>query len=386
MSDISFYKALITNSMPIKDLLKRKECFIVVPDDWCIVVVDVEQLKKEVSKDSHNDVNLVTTGSIITVLNTIKSIDKQIQIPYFFRGSSATFILPKTILVSVMSALETYKSHVLKNLDIILEYGSIAVSELYEMKATIKIAKLRLNGFLVIPVILGNGLKVAERLIRSRFKDRNDLLESEPLIDLQGMECRWDEIEPNLEEKKVICLLVVCNKEREQAEIFTKILSEIDYIFGDLNARTPITTAKLKLDNSFKKMRKEMYARLGKSDRWYFVQNWLITYFGSFYFKFFKGGKAYLYRVTQLSDTMVLDGSINTIFSGTERDINKLKLFLDTLEADGDIFYGMHATHASIMSCYIEDREENHIHFVDGTEGGYQRATIQLRKKFDGSF
>jgi hypothetical protein len=166
-----------------------------------------------------------------------------------------------------------------------------------------------------------------------------------------------------------------------QAEVFTKILDEIDYVFGDLNKRRPITTDTLKLDNSFRKMRTEMYARLGKFDRGYLVQNWLITYFGKYYFKFFKGGKDYLFRVTQLSDTIVLDGSINTVFSGTERQMNTLKLSLDALEADGKIHYGIHATYASIMSCFIEDREENHIHFVDGTEGGYTTAALHLKNK-----
>ncbi|WP_338034474.1 DUF3095 family protein [Lacinutrix algicola] len=36
---------------------------------------------------------------------------------------------------------------------------------------------------------------------------------------------------------------------------------------------------------------------------------------------------------------------------------------------------------ASIMSCYFEDREEKHIHFVDGTEGGYTSAAIMLKEK-----
>lgn len=77
----------------------------------------------------------------------------------------------------------------------------------------------------------------------------------------------------------------------------------------------------------------------------------------------------------------MLDGFLNTVISGTDKQVNRLKILLDELESNNEIIYGMHITHASIMSCYIEDREEKHIHFVDGTEGGYTSAAIMFKEK-----
>jgi len=381
MITTDFYKRLYTNSVPLRELLNNKETFTAMPIDWQVLVVDVKEPSVALENDLHNKVNLAATGSIVTVLNTLKSINKEIQIPYFFRGDGATFIVPDAVLGKVVAALETYGVHVSKNLNLKIHIGHIKVGDVYLKDTTLGIAKLKLNTYLVTSIIYGNGLKVAEQLIRDNFKEEMTILDRQLPIDLEGMECRWDEIFPSEEEKKVICLTVVCNNEKIQSEIYTKILDEIDYVFGDLSKRTPITTVKLKLDNSFHKMRTEMYARLGKFDRGYLIQNWMITYFGKYYFKFFKGGKDYLFRVTQLSDTIVMDGSINTIFSGTHRQMNQLKMLLDSLESDGKILYGIFATYASTMSCYIEDREENHIHFVDGTEGGYIKAAEHLKTK-----
>lgn len=381
MDTINFYKDLNTNNIPLRELFKNRNIFTAVPMDWHVLLVDVKEPSIALEHGLHNDVNLVATGSIITVLNTIKSIGKDMQIPYFFRGDGATFIVPNAVLTTIFMALETYGIHVSKNLKLKIHVGSYKVADVYQKGSTIRIAKLKLNKYLVISIIHGNGLKFAEQLIRHNYKEDVTVSEQPYPLDLDGMECRWDEIYPSEEEKKVICLMVVCNNEQLQSELYTKILDEIDYVFGDLDKRTPITTVKLKLDNSFRKMRAEMYARLGTFDRGYLIQNWLITYFGKYYFKFFKGGKDYLFRVTQLSDTIVLDGSINTIFSGTEKQLKQLKMLLDTLENDGKILYGLHATYASIMSCYIEDREENHIHFVDGTEGGYIKAAAHLKSK-----
>ena len=124
-----------------------------------------------------------------------------------------------------------------------------------------------------------------------------------------------------------------------------------------------------------------MYTKIGKHQMTYLISNWFITLIGTYYFKYFDAGKLYKYRVTQLSDTIMLDGFLNTVISGTNSQVNKLKIVLDELEKDKKIIYGIHITHASIMSCYIEDRKEKHIHFVDGTEGGYTSAAMMFKEK-----
>ena len=43
--------------------------------------------------------------------------------------------------------------------------------------------------------------------------------------------------------------------------------------------------------------------------------------------------------------------------------------------------FGLHVSNESVMSCYVRDRRDQHIHFVDGAEGGYTLASIVLKKK-----
>jgi hypothetical protein len=47
----------------------------------------------------------------------------------------------------------------------------------------------------------------------------------------------------------------------------------------------------------------------------------------------------------------------------------------------GEIIYGLHISNASIMSCYVREKDDLHIHFVDGSEGGYTNAAIMLKSK-----
>ena len=377
---IAFYSDLPKHRIPLTELLKDESLFKGVPKNWHIVVTDIEGSSEAVINGKHNDINLTATGSIITVLNEIKTLDPSIKVPYFFGGDGATFIIPNSIITQITSALNTYSLHIKKTLDLNLRVGSVKLKEVYNNNVTLRIARLRHNTYLTTPIVLGNGLKFAESQIKNSFKS-DSVLETNNTINLTGMECRWDEIMPKRPDNKVMCLLVSCSNETKQAEIFKSIMGEINFVFGTLDERRPITTLELKLNTSLEKIRKEMITRIGKYDRQYLVRNWLITVFGKYYFKFFAEGKLYLQRVTQLSDTLMLDGSINTVISGTTKQINKFQIFLDTLESQNKIIYGMHVTHASIMSCYVQDREDNHIHFVDGTEGGYTTAALAYKDK-----
>ena len=379
--NLDFYKNIYKNNLPLAALLKNEDLFSDVPHNWCVVVTDIENSTTAVHNGFHNDVNLSATGSIITVLNTLKKLDSSIKIPYFFGGDGSTFIVPNVILQPVLLALNNYSQHINKTLELNLRVGYLEVEKVYANNISLRIAKVKHNDFLTTPVVLGNGLKYAEAIIKERFFA--DFPDSKKNIqpNLEGMQCRWDEIYPNQTDKKVICLLVDCNDEKKQAEVYGTIMNEIDFIFGNLELRNPISTLKLKLNTSLANIRKEMYTKIGKYRFTYLISNWLITQFGTFYFKFFKSGKLYKYRVTQLSDTIMIDGFLNTVITGTEVQISRLKIILDHLEENNKIIYGIHITHASIMSCYIEDKEKKHIHFVDGTEGGYTSAAIMFKEK-----
>lgn len=376
---LNFYKNISKNNLPLTALLKDEALFYSVPETWSIVVTDIENSSAAVARGAHKDVNLSATGSIVTVLNTLKEIDTTIKIPYFFGGDGSTFILPNSVLVAVLLALNNYRQHINKTLQLNLRVGHLGVDKVYSNNISLRISKLRHNKYFTTPVVLGNGLKYAERIIKEGFKVSASNFNTEP--NLEGMECRWDEVYPNELDKKVICLLVDCKDEKMQAEVYGTIMKEIDLIFGTLENRNPISTFKLKLNISLANIKREMYVKIGKYQINYLINNWIATLIGIFYFRFSKAGKLYKNRISQLSDTIMLDGFLNTVISGTENQINSLKILLDDLELRNEIIYGIHITHASIMSCYIEDRKEKHIHFVDGTEGGYTSAARMFKEK-----
>ena len=380
-NNLNFYKSISKSNLPLTELLKDEKLFFKVPENWSVIITDIENSTDAVAHGFHNDVNLSATGSIITVLNTLKGVNNKIKIPYFFGGDGSTFIMPNSFLKTVLLALNNYSQHIKKTTQLNLRVGYFGVKEIYDNNVNLRISKLQHNKYLTTPVVLGNGLKYAEYIIKKSFKISEISQKNKPQLNLSGMECRWDKIYPNKTDKKVICLLVDCDDEKNQAQVYGEIMNEIEVVFGKLEKRNPISSDALRLDPSLSKIKTEMYVKLGKYKITYLISNWFITLFGVLYFKFFKVGKLNKKKIAQLTDTIMLDGFLNTVISGTDEQVTRLKIVLDKLEASSKIIYGIHVTHASIMSCYIEDREKKHIHFVDGTEGGYTSAAIMFKEK-----
>ena len=166
-----------------------------------------------------------------------------------------------------------------------------------------------------------------------------------------------------------------------QATAFKKVIESIDAIYGALDNRKPISAAKLKLKATLAKIGLEMNVRMaGEMRPFYLMLNWLQTLLGHLYFKT-KKGQVYLNELVDMSDTLIIDGKINTVISGTSEQRKNLVAALDKIENDGEIIYGLYVSSESVMSCYVRSMSEKHIHFVDGSEGGFTKAANVLKDK-----
>lgn len=383
MADKQFYKNLRPFKGTLIELLGDDTYFVDVPKSWHVVVVDILNSTSAVNAGNHHQVNLTATGAIISVLNAIRKVKRSNEIPYFFGGDGATFIVPSSLLNKIIHVLENYRIHIKRKIDLVLRVGEIPVSKLIESEVQLKIAKHRLTDKLSIPIVLGDGLKVAESMIKSSFKEEKTTAFDETLLNLEGMECRWDQILPDQQQTKVVCLLLDASLEKDQRNVYKKVLAQMDEEFGKFENRQPIKSNNLKLDPNPTKVWEEMKIRLTSTSWMYFFKSWLKTNFGRIYLNLTSSGKQYLSQIEQLSHTFMLDGMINTVFTAEQKSIDRFIAYLDEMERDKKLIYGIHVTHASVMSCYVLDRRTTHSHFVDGTEGGYTSAAkmFKIKKK-----
>jgi len=373
-----FFTRLPVNEIPLSELLLEEHLFYNVPRDWFLVITDIRNSTQAVQDGEHQTVNLVATGSIIAVLNIAYKAD--ITIPFFFGGDGASFLVPASILPMVRDALVIHRHNTLKSFGIDLRVGIISVNEIYVSGQELRICKFRAGETLVIPIVLGEGLNYAEKKIKSGIGEQDEVENPEFTLDLSGMQCRWARIQPPDPNYEVVSLIVICRAGANQRRVFATVFNKVDEVYGLVVKRRPISIAKLKLTTAIARIRLEMRTRFAKYKPVLILMQWIRTLLGYFYFKT-KPGKKYLNSLVEMTDTLVVDGKINTVISGSVEQRKKLEGFLEELEAGGQIVYGLHVSNESVMSCYVRNLNDKHIHFVDGGNGGYTKAAMMIKQK-----
>lgn len=373
-----FYTRLPVNEISLSDLLMENHLFFKMPGNWHVLITDVKNSTKATQDGLHETVNLVATGSIVAVLNIAYKAD--ITVPFFFGGDGATFIIPASILEASIHALQLHRENTKNTFNLDLRVGHVPVTEIYEQGYELNISKLRTSEVFAIPVLLGDGLLFAEKKIKEPDYLFAELPHSNEELDLSGMQCRWDRIKPPHHNQEVVSLLVIAAKGVKQSVVFKKVMDHIDEIYGEPQTRKPISVSKLKLKTTLAKIGLEMRTRMGGFKPIYLITTLIKTSLGPFYFRT-KQGKNYLMRLVDMSDTLVIDGKINTVISGTSAQREKLEAALKEIENAGEIIYGLYVSSESVMSCYVRNMNDKHVHFVDGAEGGYTKAAGVLKQK-----
>lgn len=376
----NFYLDLPIYDIPVSKLIGDRSKFKDLPENWYVLIADIRNSTKQVQDGKHQNVNLVATGCVISILNLAEA--NNVSIPFFFGGDGASFLIPEKIRSQAHSVLEKHNRNSQKNFGFSLAIGSVKIASVYNSGIDLKISRVKINETMNIPVILGNGLHYAENLIKEKNETQKITTEDTPL-NMSGMECKWDRVKPPNQDQEVISLIISGCKDSDFSKVYSEIMASIDKIYGSARNRKPISVRRLKIKTGLQRIKDEMKVKLGKWNFAAFLRSLMIANFGEFYLKNTQSGKSYLQKLVELSDNLTLDGRINTVITGTSDQRKKLVAYLDKLEDLNLIKYGVHVSAESIMSCYVKDMStDQHIHFIDGGDGGYTKAANQLKSKF----
>lgn len=360
-----------------------------VPADWSIIITDVIGSTKAIAAGQYKAVNMVGAACIAAVVN----VDKTIEIPFIFGGDGATFAIPELIKDRVMKALAGARNMARASFGLDLRVGAVPISDLAALNSWVRIGKFRMSKYVFQPAFSGRGWDIAEKIVKDPAQAAKYLLPEDAPVgeaDFSGLECRWKGI-PSANDCKLALLIVSTTQDpARHTAVYQEILNNIELTLGSIEQAHPIQKELLSINwLPWTFMGEAAVRTFGRSKLAmisYEIVAAIKSMIGSYLFSrridtATTKWSEYMDDFVRNADFKKFDGMLRMVVDCTNRQKQAIEDFLQQLHESGQIAYGMHASPQAIVTCLISSYNGYHTHFVDGSDGGYAMAAVQLKSQ-----
>lgn len=358
-----------------------------VPGDWWIVIADVIDSTKAIEAGAYKKVNTVGVACIAAVVN----VDRSVDLPFVFGGDGATFAVPDALRERAIPALREAQRLSRESFDLLLRVGLVRVSDLLDKRLWVRLAKVRLSPNVMQPTFSGPGWEEAERRVKDplaqgvlRVQENEGVREGS----FEGFECRWQAV-PSFSDHKLALLVAAVSGDPDVNLVsYRKLSDKIAQIYGDISSYHPLRAERMRLSFNPRQLGHEWRVRSGRLSPWgrvkYFARIVLLNLAGAYLFAFKVDTKTvrwsrYIDELVENSDFRKFDGMLRMVMDGSEAQYRDLQNYLEAQHREGRLVYGMHKSSEALLTCIVFSYNGDHVHFVDGSDGGYALAARGLK-------
>ncbi len=356
-----------------------------VPKDWYLFVSDIRGSTKATEEGRYKDVNIVGASAVMAVLNAIKPH----EIFYVFGGDGATFLSPPELVPNIQQALLGAKQLAKNNFGFELRIGMVPVWHLYAANFDLKVAKFRVSSHIVQSALGGDGLMQAENWVKhppfhENYEVEDQVLQNQP--DTTGLECRWNPVKSQRGQMTAILVQSVSLDPKVARKDYEEVMNLVTEM---LAGKEPvISPSQLSLSLKPKTYSKETQARTFAPGVWGKLKYWLWSFSSTLLFSVLwqtllkKNGDKYRKELVENSDYRKFDGTLRMVLDLSDGQLKRLETMLEAKAQRDEVLYGIHTSDSALMTCLIFNRAQgNHVHFVDGNDGGYSAAAKGFKKR-----
>ena len=368
--------------------LTNQRHYRALPSSWFVIVSDIVGSTAAIEAGKYQQVNTIGVACIAAVKNALIVKGSAREFPYVFGGDGASMVVPPHHCPDVIDALLALRRMVQTNYGLELRVGRVMIRDLEAAGATVQVARYELVACQCIAFFRGGGLALADSIIKSRGSliDTESSLRMTP--ELRGLSCRWQRI-PN-RNGIVVSLLVMANPDHpdDSDDIYQKVLDDIDRVLQlGITHGNPVNLELLRYKTAWQMLREEVkfhqtpFCRPFLSRALEILLCAVIFRLGLFQHSVLDVPE-YKSGLRAHADHYKFDDMLRMVIDCSVKGGKHIESMLDEQHNQGipRLFYGVHYSRHSLMTCLLSDTTEgNHIHFIDGDDGGYAMAAKQLK-------
>jgi hypothetical protein len=313
--------------------------------------------------------------------------------PFVFGGDGATFAIPDSLRERVICALREAQRLARESFELSLRVGLVQVSSLAAGGFPVRLAKVRTSPDVAQPTLSGRGWEEAERRVKDpqaggvlRVQEDEGPCEGS----FEGFECRWQGVPSFRDHKLALLVAAVADDIDANVATYRRLSDSIARIYGDISSYHPLRADHMSLSFDPRELSHEWRVRSSRlplvARIAYFARMLLMNLAGAWIFARRKDTKAvrwsrYIGDMVENSDFRKFDGMLRMVMDGSEAQYESLRDYLDAEHREGRLVYGMHKSREALLTCIVFSYNGNHVHFVDGSDGGYAIAARGLKSQ-----
>ena len=357
------------------------DAYLPLPDDWIVMLTDVQGSTRAIEAGLYNNVNMVGAASITALLN----ICGDIEAPFVFGGDGGTVVVPGSLREAACDALVGLRAMSQETFGLTLRVGAIPVADLRAQGVDVRVRKLELSVGNYLAMFTGGGIDLCDSLLKNSPPGSPYLLESRSEVgepDLEGLSCRWEPLAPQNGLMMTIMIQGTNRNPADESGLLSDVLLKIRDLLGyHLQESAPASAGSMKFRWPPRGLGLEARATAGDRSflKSYFAV-WISSLIQFWCERFDRHAGSYnapIYRdeLRTNTDFRKYDGVLRMVLDVSEDQAERIETYLKHEQDNGHLVYGVHLARAALMTCLVFNMAQSeHVHFIDGSDGGFAMA------------
>ncbi|MBV8426073.1 MAG: DUF3095 domain-containing protein [Hyphomicrobiales bacterium] len=351
-----------------------------LPADDLIGMTDVVSSTEAIREGRYKAVNMAGAAAITAVMNAVP----EESFPFVFGGDGATLAVSSRHAAQVRDALARTSAFARDELGLDLRAALIPLSAIRKAGADVRMAWFQPSPEVRYAMFSGGGLAYAETQMKAgRFAIEPAPTGQKP--NLQGLSCRYL---PVTSKNGVVLSLIVKRAEKASETEFAaavmdvlSMLHQLDRDGHPLPAEGPPVRWPQGFELEARASRRRETLAWRKLKLAFIVgASWLILKSGMRVGRF--DPAHYLRQTTQNTDFRKFDDGLRMTLDCSEATADNVEKRLTELGKRGVLSFGAFRQKQALVTCIVPDPMHNdHMHFVDGADGGYALAARKLKEQ-----
>ncbi len=349
-------------------------------DDWQIGVSDVVRSREAIAAGRYRAVNMAGVSVISALTNALDGK----AFPFAFAGDGARFAVPPEDVDVAREAMAKTASWAERRLDLDLRIGLALVRDVRDAGYDVQVARYAASPNADYAMFSGGGVEwVEDQLKAGRFT-----LEPAPpnaMPDLAGLSCQWG---PIASRQGVILSMIVRPAAGVPPAAFAALITDVFAVLSSANNINPVPDDGPHVTWPSDRLRLQaMTTDSGTGPNLVnYVQTVVRAAIAWILFRTnlrLPGFDPVHYRrqMAVNTDYRKYDDGLMMTVDCAEDTAGEIERRLELARQEGIADYGLHRQATAVMTCVAPSvLSDNHLHFLDGGEGGYTRAAQHMHR------